>query len=82
MELVDPRVRDGCDEEQARLLIKVALLCSQGDSSRRPHMTRVVTLLAGDADASDVPERPAFLGIGVTDPAKPVSRPNSITTWK
>lgn len=82
MDLVDPRVREGCDEDQARLLIKVALLCSQGDSSSRPHMTRVVALLSGDADVPDVPERPAFLGIGVSDPSIPRTRPNSITTWK
>lgn len=82
MELVDPRVREACDEDQARLLIKVALLCSQGDSSSRPYMTRVVALLSGDSDIPDIPERPAFLGLGVPDPSKPNSRPNSITTWK
>jgi serine/threonine protein kinase len=82
VELVDPRVRDACDEEQARLLIKVALMCSQGDSAARPHMSRVVALLSGDADLPDDPERPAFLGIGVSDPNQPTSRPNSITTWK
>jgi len=82
MELVDPRVREACDEDQARLLIKVALLCSQGDSSSRPYMSRVVALLSGDADVPDIPERPAFLGLGVPDPMKSNSRPNSITTWK
>lgn len=82
LELVDPKVRDGCDSEQALLLIKVALLCSQGDASSRPAMAKVVAFLSGDADipAAD-PERPAFLGLGVTDPNKPVPRPTSVTTW-
>lgn len=83
MELVDPKVRESCDEEQALLLIKVALLCSQGDASSRPPMAKVVAFLSGDADVSGVvPERPAFLGLGVTDPDKPAPRPTSITTWK
>ncbi|KAG0588013.1 hypothetical protein KC19_2G208700 [Ceratodon purpureus] len=83
MELVDPKVRDGCDEEQALLLIKVALLCSQGDASSRPPMAKVVAFLSGDADVpGEFPERPAFLGLGVTDLNKPAPRPSSITTWK
>jgi hypothetical protein len=82
MALVDPKVREGCDEEQALLLIKVGLLCSQGEASYRPPMTRVVAFLSGDADVPGViPERPAFLGLGVTDPNKPAIRPTSITTW-
>lgn len=81
MDLVDPKVRDGCDEEQALLLIKVALLCSQGEASSRPHMVRVVSLLSGDADVPDIPQRPAFLGLGLTDPNKAKLRGTALSTW-
>ena len=82
LELVDPKVREGCDEEQALLLIKVALLCSQGEATSRPPMAKVVAFLSGDADVPAVsPERPAFLGLGVTDPNKAAPRPTSVTTW-
>lgn len=81
MELVDPKVREGCDEEQALLLIKVALLCSQGEAPSRPHMVRVVSLLSGDAEVPDIPQRPAFLGLGLTDPNKSNPRGTALTTW-
>ncbi|KAG0605155.1 hypothetical protein M758_9G035800 [Ceratodon purpureus] len=81
MDLVDPKVREGCDEEQALLLIKVALLCSQGEASSRPHMVRVVSLLSGDADVPDIPQRPEFLGLGLTDPNKAKLRGTALTTW-
>lgn len=81
MDLVDPKVKEGCDEEQALLLIKVALLCSQGEGFSRPHMARVVTWLSGDADIPDIPQRPEFLGIGLTDPNKSRARGTALTTW-
>lgn len=80
MDLVDPKVREGCDEEQALLLINVALLCSQGEASSRPHSVRVVSLLSGNADVPDIPQRPAFLGLGLTDP-KENPRGTALTTW-
>ena len=81
MDLIDPKVKEGCDEEQALLLLKVALLCSQGEASSRPHMARVVSLLSGDSDVSDIPERPAFLGLGLTDPNNSKLRGTALTTW-
>lgn len=81
MDLIDPKVRDGCNEEEALLLIKVALLCAQGEASLRPHMVRVVSLLSGDADVPDIPQRPAFLGLGVTDPNNSKLRGTTLRTW-
>jgi hypothetical protein len=81
MDLVDPKVRDGCNEQEILLLIKVALLCSQGEASSRPHMVRVVSLLSGDADVPDIPQRPAFLGLGVSDPDKTKKRETALTKW-
>nr|PNR51213.1 hypothetical protein PHYPA_010399 [Physcomitrium patens] len=82
MDLVDPKIRNECDEEQALVLIKVALLCSQGEASSRPEMAQVVSLLSGDAGVPDVLHRPVFLGLGVIDPNKLRPRPSSLTTWR
>lgn len=79
LDLIDPKVKEGIDEEQAHLLIQVGLLCSQGDPTSRPNMMRVVSLLSGDSPVPDVPVRPTFLGIA--DPNKLPPRPDRITTW-
>jgi len=81
MDLIDPKVSEGCNHEEALRLMKVALLCSQGEASSRPHMVRVVSLLSGDADVPDVPQRPAFLGLGLTDPNEARARGTVVTKW-
>lgn len=64
MDLIDPRVRDMCDEAQALLLIRVALLCTQDAPTDRPNMPRVVSMLTGDMPTLEVPIKPGFLAIG------------------
>jgi hypothetical protein len=59
LELVDPKVKDNCDEDQVLLLIQVALLCSQDTPALRPNMMRVVSILSGgDMEAAVMPVRP------------------------
>lgn len=56
MKLVDPSAKDGSySEEEALRVIEVALLCTQSVASMRPSMTRVVTMLTGDAEIA-IPE--------------------------
>uniref|UniRef100_A0A0D3G0C8 non-specific serine/threonine protein kinase n=1 Tax=Oryza barthii TaxID=65489 RepID=A0A0D3G0C8_9ORYZ len=52
--LVDPKLEEFNREEVLRA-IRVALLCTQGSSHQRPPMSRVVTMLAGDVEAPEVP---------------------------
>ncbi|KAH8934977.1 hypothetical protein BDL97_17G007800 [Sphagnum fallax] len=84
LELVDPKVKDNCDEDQVLLLIQVALLCSQDTPASRPNMMRVVSILSGgDMEAAEIPVRPAFLGLGTAEAnPRPSTRPSSLTTWK
>lgn len=53
-----------CDEAQALLLIRVALLCTQDTPTDRPNMPRVVSMLTGDMPTLEVPIKPGFLAIG------------------
>ena len=51
LELVDPKLSE-FDQEQVRRVIRVALLCTQGSSSGRPPMSRVVNMLNGDIEVN------------------------------
>ncbi|CAK9866709.1 unnamed protein product [Sphagnum jensenii] len=56
-DIMDPSLLEGtgyCEEEALRL-VTIALLCTQSEPTMRPTMTRVVAMLAGDAN-SDIPE--------------------------
>ncbi|XP_020416821.1 probable LRR receptor-like serine/threonine-protein kinase At1g56130 isoform X2 [Prunus persica] len=58
--LVDPRLIE-FDENDATRLIKAALLCTQASPMMRPSMSRVVTILSGDIEASTVMSKPSYL---------------------
>jgi hypothetical protein len=56
-DIMDPSLLEGtgyCEEEALRL-VTIALLCTQSEPTMRPTMTRVVAMLAGDAN-TDFPE--------------------------
>ncbi|KAK8664512.1 hypothetical protein V6N13_084298 [Hibiscus sabdariffa] len=59
LELVDPTLAE-FDENEALRVVRVALLCTQGSSSMRPPMSRVVAMLAGDIDVSSDITRPSY----------------------
>nr|DAD42991.1 TPA_asm: hypothetical protein HUJ06_001221 [Nelumbo nucifera] len=60
LELVDKKLSE-FDEEEARRLIGVALLCTQTSPAFRPSMSRVVAMLSGDTEISNVTSRPSYL---------------------
>ncbi|XP_010274130.1 PREDICTED: probable LRR receptor-like serine/threonine-protein kinase At1g56140 [Nelumbo nucifera] len=60
LELVDPKLNE-FDEEEARRVIGVALLCTQASPTLRPSMSRVVAMLSRKTEVSAVTSRPAYL---------------------
>ncbi|WOK97086.1 putative LRR receptor-like serine/threonine-protein kinase [Canna indica] len=60
LELMDPTL-SWFDETQAIQIINVGLLCIQSSPSLRPTMSRVVAMLTGDMEVSEVKSRPAYL---------------------
>ncbi|KAK9155257.1 hypothetical protein Sjap_002737 [Stephania japonica] len=60
LELVDPRLSE-FNEEKAKRVLGVALLCTQASPMLRPSMTRVVAMLSGDIEVSTVASKPAYL---------------------
>ncbi|XP_072961939.1 probable LRR receptor-like serine/threonine-protein kinase At1g56140 isoform X2 [Typha angustifolia] len=60
LEMVDPRLRSYNTEEITRV-IGVALLCTQGSPLQRPPMSRVVAMLTGDIEVTEVTTRPSYL---------------------
>jgi len=47
MELVDPNLNLDFNEDEVRLIVKVALLCTHVNSSCRPSMSSVLSMLEG-----------------------------------
>ncbi|XVE51734.1 hypothetical protein DITRI_Ditri02bG0064500 [Diplodiscus trichospermus] len=60
LSLVDPTLVE-FDENEALRVIGVALLCTQASPLMRPPMSRVVAMLAGDIEVSNVTTKPSYL---------------------
>uniref|UniRef100_A0A8R7RD86 non-specific serine/threonine protein kinase n=2 Tax=Triticum urartu TaxID=4572 RepID=A0A8R7RD86_TRIUA len=61
LDFVDPKLSKFNSEEVLRV-IRVALICTQGSPHRRPSMSRVVSMLTGDADmAGEEVIKPSYI---------------------
>ncbi|KAI3810100.1 hypothetical protein L1987_19709 [Smallanthus sonchifolius] len=60
LELVDEELSE-FDENEVKRVTRIALLCTQTSPMKRPSMSRVVAMLSGDMEASDVITRPGYL---------------------
>ncbi|EEC78003.1 hypothetical protein OsI_17399 [Oryza sativa Indica Group] len=58
--IVDPNLREFNRAEVLRA-IHVALLCTQGSPHQRPPMSRVVSMLTGDTEVTDVLMKPSYI---------------------
>lgn len=47
IELVDPRLGSDFNEEEVKVIVKVALLCTNATSNLRPSMSSVLSMLEG-----------------------------------
>ncbi|CAK9220875.1 unnamed protein product [Sphagnum jensenii] len=63
LELIDPEVRETCDEMQAVLLMRIALLCTQDAPHLRPNMPRIIGMLTNQTPVTEVPIKPSILAI-------------------
>ncbi|PRQ49645.1 putative protein kinase RLK-Pelle-DLSV family [Rosa chinensis] len=60
VELVDSRLSE-FNEEEARRITKIGLLCTQTSPMQRPPMSRVVGMLSGDIEVMTVTSKPSYL---------------------
>ncbi|KAL3737439.1 hypothetical protein ACJRO7_026238 [Eucalyptus globulus] len=60
VELVDSRLSE-FNEEEAKRIVAIALLCTQTSPALRPPMSRVVAMLSGDIEVATVSTRPGYL---------------------
>ncbi|XP_050386564.1 probable LRR receptor-like serine/threonine-protein kinase At1g56140 [Argentina anserina] len=60
VELVDSRLSE-FNEEEARRIIKIGLLCTQASPMLRPPMSRVVGMLLGDIEVMTVTSKSGYL---------------------
>ncbi|EOA39474.1 hypothetical protein CARUB_v10008071mg [Capsella rubella] len=59
-DLIDHRLTE-FNMEEAKRMIGIALLCIQASYGLRPPMSRVVAMLSGDVEVSDVTSKPGYL---------------------
>ncbi|OMO70495.1 hypothetical protein CCACVL1_18873 [Corchorus capsularis] len=58
--MMDPSLEE-FDEHEALRVLEVALLCTQASPNMRPPMSRVVAMLAGDAEVNSVMTKPSYI---------------------
>jgi hypothetical protein len=59
--MVDPRLEEKFESEEALRVIHVALLCIQGSPHQRPPMSRVVAMLTGDFEVTEAVTKPSYI---------------------
>jgi hypothetical protein len=57
MDLIDQRLNNNVLDDEAQLVINVALLCVQTSATRRPSMSRVLAMLLKEVDVEVVSEK-------------------------
>ncbi|XP_030527078.1 probable LRR receptor-like serine/threonine-protein kinase At1g56140 isoform X1 [Rhodamnia argentea] len=60
IELVDSRLPE-FNEDEAKRMVAIGLLCTQTSPTLRPQMSRVVAMLSGDIEVPTVSTRPGYL---------------------
>jgi len=60
LSILDPRIEE-FDSEEASRVIHVALLCTQGSPHQRPPMSRVVKMLTGEVEMTEVVTKPSYI---------------------
>ncbi|KAK3121398.1 hypothetical protein QOZ80_8BG0652300 [Eleusine coracana subsp. coracana] len=61
LDIVDPRLEEEFESEEALRVIKVALLCTQGSPHQRPPMSTVVAMLTRDFEMTQVVTKPRYI---------------------
>lgn len=60
LELVDPTLASDYSEEEAMLMLNVALMCTNASPTLRPTMSQVVSLLEGKTAMQELLSDPSF----------------------
>ncbi|ESQ29847.1 hypothetical protein EUTSA_v10012006mg, partial [Eutrema salsugineum] len=61
VEIVDPELAEGYEEEEVKRVIGVAFLCTQTDHAIRPAMSRVVGMLTGHVEVTEANAKPGYV---------------------
>ncbi|KAK8449633.1 hypothetical protein SEVIR_7G248600v4 [Setaria viridis] len=60
LDFVDPKLTE-CNGDEVLRVIRAALHCTQGAPHRRPPMSKVVSMLTGDADMTEEVAKPSYI---------------------
>ncbi|KAJ6333656.1 hypothetical protein OIU77_009514 [Salix suchowensis] len=63
MEMVDPSIRDSCDEIEVLRCIQLGMLCVQDSALHRPNMASVVLMLESSTTSVPLPRQPTFTSV-------------------
>ncbi|XP_052301200.1 G-type lectin S-receptor-like serine/threonine-protein kinase B120 isoform X5 [Populus trichocarpa] len=63
MEMVDPSIRDSCNENEVLRCIQLGMLCVQDSALHRPNMASVVLMLESSTTSIPLPREPTFTSV-------------------
>ncbi|KAG6776918.1 hypothetical protein POTOM_016709 [Populus tomentosa] len=63
MDIVDPSIRDSCDEKEVLRCIQIGMLCVQDSAFHRPNMASVVVMLESNTTSIPLPRQPTFTSV-------------------
>ncbi|KAB5533883.1 hypothetical protein DKX38_016969 [Salix brachista] len=63
MEMVDPSIRDSCNEIEVLRCIQLGMLCVQDSALHRPNMASVVLMLESSTTSVPLPRQPTFTSV-------------------
>lgn len=61
--MLDPDLKDKCNEEEALKFFHIGLLCTQASPSLRPPMWKIVEMLNRESGPLPLPTQPPFIDI-------------------
>ncbi|KAF9672237.1 hypothetical protein SADUNF_Sadunf11G0020000 [Salix dunnii] len=63
LEMVDPSIRDSCNENEVLRCIQLGMLCVQDSALHRPNMASVVLMLESSTTSIPLPREPTFTSV-------------------
>ncbi|KAG6755922.1 hypothetical protein POTOM_039330 [Populus tomentosa] len=80
MEMVDPSIRDSCNENEVLRCIQLGMLCVQDSALHRPKMASVVLMLESSTTSIPLPREPTFTSVRASTDTETFMEAQEITS--
>ncbi|XP_011008148.1 PREDICTED: G-type lectin S-receptor-like serine/threonine-protein kinase B120 isoform X1 [Populus euphratica] len=80
MEMVDPSIRDSCNQNEVLRCIQLGMLCVQDSALHRPNMASVVLMLESSTTSIPLPREPTFTSVRASIDTETLMEAQEITS--